>query len=319
MRVPVTAETPTRWHIWYLAARPKTLPAAVAPIVVGTAVAIHEGGFVWWVALLALMTALLLQIAANFANDAIDTKKGGDTADRTGPTRITAAGYVTYQQVMNATWITLGLAMICGIPLLVRGGLPFVILGIASLICAVAYTGGPFPISYLGLGEVFVFLFFGPIAVTGTAYLQTLSLSARSVAAAIPPGAIVVGILIVNNYRDRAEDARVNKRTVAVRVGARNTRIEYYAMLTIAAVSPFVFWAGSWFSRSARKRGPRSIAPSVPLARPPSSSASCWRRRSSSRHNREGQPCPRLIRNQARSPARPMCSRCSIPSCRATT
>lgn len=249
--VGIVADRPGTFHIWYLAARPKTLPAAVAPIVVGTAVAIHENGFVWWVALLALLTALLLQIAANFANDAIDAKKGGDKADRTGPTRITAAGFVTYKQVMNATWITLGLATITGIPLLVRGGWPFLALGVASLICAVAYTGGPFPISYLGLGEVFVFLFFGLIAVTGTAVLQTGELSALSLAASLPPGAMIVGILIVNNYRDRLQDAAINKRTVAVRIGARNTRIEYYAMLVITAVSPFVFWAIGWLNWSA--------------------------------------------------------------------
>ncbi|MCA9833823.1 MAG: 1,4-dihydroxy-2-naphthoate polyprenyltransferase [Thermomicrobiales bacterium] len=245
------AERPSTLEIWYLAARPKTLPAAVAPIVVGTAVAIHEDGFVWWIALLALVTALLLQIAANFANDAIDAKKGSDTADRSGPMRITAAGLVTYQQVMNATWITLGLAMITGIPLLVHGGWPFVALGVASLVCAVAYTGGPFPISYLGLGEVFVFLFFGLIAVTGTSYLQTGELTALSLAAAIPPGTMIVGILIINNYRDREQDAAVHKRTVAVRIGARNTRIEYYAMLVITAISPFVFWAIGWLNWSA--------------------------------------------------------------------
>ena len=250
MSVPVgtSAERPSKLEIWFLAARPRTLPAAIAPIVVGTAVAAREGAFVWWVALLALITALLLQIAANFANDAIDAKKGSDTVDRTGPLRITAAGYVTYQQVMNATWITLILAMGTGIPLLVRGGWPFVALGIASLICAVAYTGGPFPISYLGLGEVFVFLFFGLVAVTGTAYLQTGELTALSLAASIPPGAMIVGILIVNNYRDREQDEKVNKRTVAVRIGPRNTRIEYYLMLALTMLAPFAFWAVGWLN-----------------------------------------------------------------------
>lgn len=248
MPVGVAAARPSTFQIWYLAARPKTLPAAVAPIIVGTAVAVRESAFVWWVALLALVTALLLQIAANFANDAIDAKKGSDTADRTGPTRITSAGYVSYYQVMNATWITLALAMCTGIPLLIRGGWPFVALGVASLVCAVAYTGGPFPISYLGLGEIFVFLFFGLIAVTGTAYLQTSELTALALAASIPPGAMIVGILIINNYRDREQDARVNKRTVAVRIGPKNTRIEYYLMLGLTLVSPFVFWALGWLN-----------------------------------------------------------------------
>lgn len=250
MSIPVgtATERPSKLQIWFLAARPRTLPAAVAPIVVGTAVAVRENAFVWWVALLALVTALLLQIAANFANDAIDAKKGSDTADRTGPTRITAAGYVTYNQVMNATWITLVLAACTGIPLLIRGGWPFVALGVASLVCAVAYTGGPFPISYLGLGEIFVFLFFGLIAVTGTAFLQTGELTALSLAASIPPGAMIVGILIINNYRDREQDEKVNKRTVAVRIGPKNTRIEYYIMLALTALAPFLFWAVGWLN-----------------------------------------------------------------------
>lgn len=248
MPVGVATERPSIFRIWFLAARPRTLPAAVAPIVVGTAVAARENAFVWWIALLALVTALLLQVAANFANDAIDAKKGSDTAERTGPTRITAAGYVTYNQVMNATWITLVLAAATGIPLLIRGGWPFVALGIASLICAVAYTGGPFPISYLGLGEIFVFLFFGLIAVTGTAYLQTGELTALSLVASIPPGAMIVGILIVNNYRDRVQDEKVNKRTVAVRIGPKNTRIEYYIMLGLTMLSPFVFWMLGWLN-----------------------------------------------------------------------
>lgn len=248
MSTPVgnVAERPSTFQIWYLAARPKTLPAAVAPIVVGTAVAIHEDGFVWWVALLAVVTALLLQIAANFANDALDAKRGTDTPDRTGPTRITSAGYVTFNQVMNATWITLVLAACTGIPLLFMGGWPFVFLGIAALICAVAYTGGPFPISYLGLGEIFVFLFFGLIAVTGTAYLQTGELTALSLAASIPPGALIVGILVINNYRDREQDIVANKQTLAVRMGDKATRIEYYALIVIAAATPFIFWAIGW-------------------------------------------------------------------------
>lgn len=250
MSIPVgrVADRPSKLQIWYLAARPKTLPAAVAPIVVGTAVAVHEDAFVWWVAMLAVVTALLLQIAANFANDAIDARKGSDTADRTGPMRMTSAGLVSYQQVMNATWITLILAMCTGIPLLIRGGWPFVVLGIASLVCAVAYTGGPFPISYLGLGEIFVFLFFGLIAVTGTAFLQTGEITPLALAASVPPGAMIVGILIINNYRDREQDEKVNKRTVAVRIGDQNTRIEYYAMLALTLLSPFVFWVLGWLN-----------------------------------------------------------------------
>jgi 1,4-dihydroxy-2-naphthoate polyprenyltransferase len=240
------SERPSTLHIWFMAARPRTLPASIAPILVGSAVAWHEGGFHLLTASLALITALLLQIAANYANDAIDFKRGTDTAERVGPTRITSAGYVTYDQVMRATVITLGLAVLTGLYLVYRGGWPFLVLGLAAVICAVAYTGGPFPISYLGLGEVFVFLFFGLIAVTGTAYLQTGDVTALALAASIPSGAMNVGILIVNNYRDLEGDRIANKRTVAVRIGPEKTRIEYQAMLLATLVVPFAFWAVDW-------------------------------------------------------------------------
>jgi 1,4-dihydroxy-2-naphthoate octaprenyltransferase len=240
------SERPSTFHIWYIAARPWTLPASVAPILVGSAVAWHEGGFHPLTAFLALITALLLQIAANFANDAIDFKRGTDTPDRVGPTRITSAGYVTYDQVMRATAITLGLAVLTGLYLVYRGGWPFLLLGLAAVICAVAYTGGPFPISYLGLGEVFVFIFFGLIAVTGTAYLQTGNFTALALAASIPSGAMNVGILIVNNYRDLGGDRIANKRTVAVRIGPEKTRIEYQVMLLATMAVPFLFWAVGW-------------------------------------------------------------------------
>jgi 1,4-dihydroxy-2-naphthoate polyprenyltransferase len=240
------AERTSSFHIWFIAARPWTLPASVAPILVGSAVAWHEGGFHLPTALVALLTALLLQIAANFANDAIDFKRGTDTEARVGPTRITAAGYVTYDQVMRATFLTLGLALLSGLYLVYRGGWPFLLLGAAALVCAFAYTGGPFPISYLGLGEVFVFLFFGLIAVTGTAYLQTGEFTALALAASIPSGAMNTGILIVNNYRDLEGDRVANKRTVAVRIGPEKTRVEYAIMLVATMATPFVFWAVGW-------------------------------------------------------------------------
>lgn len=248
MSIPVgtMSERPSTVRVWYLAARPWTLPASLAPIIVGSAVAWHEGGFHFLTALMALLTALLLQIAANFANDAIDFKRGTDTEARVGPTRITSAGYVSYEGVMRATAIALGLAVLTGLYLVYRGGWPFLLLGLFAVVAAVAYTGGPFPISYLGLGEIFVFLFFGLIAVTGTAYLQTGEITALSLWASLIPGALIVGILIINNYRDLEGDRIANKRTVAVRIGRTYTRYEYGLMLVITAATPLVFWAVGW-------------------------------------------------------------------------
>ncbi len=233
-------------QVWVLAARPKTLPAAVAPVIAGTAVAYHEGGQQWLYAVLAMITALLLQIAANFANDALDFKRGADTAERLGPTRVTASGLITADGVIRATMFTLILAVITGLPLAIRGGWPIFALGIAAIICAVAYTGGPWPLAYLGLGEVFVFLFFGLAAVTGTAYIQTKEVTALALVTAIPVGALAVGILIINNLRDIDTDRVAGKRTLAVRLGKRNTQLEYGLMLIIAAATPVVMWAVGW-------------------------------------------------------------------------
>jgi 1,4-dihydroxy-2-naphthoate octaprenyltransferase len=233
---------------WIAAARPKTLPASIAPVVVGTAVAIHAGGVHWLAAALALITALLLQIAANFANDALDFQRGTDTADRVGPTRITASGIVTLRGVLRATALTIGLAVLSGLYLVWRGGPWLLVVGLAAIVCVYAYTGGPFPLGYLGLGEVFVFLFFGPVAVTGTAYVQMLHLTALAWVAAIPLGALAIAILCVNNLRDLETDRAAGKHTVAVRIGARKTQFEYGAMLAIALLAPPLFWLAGWLS-----------------------------------------------------------------------
>ncbi len=235
-------------QIWTMAVRPKTLPAAVAPVIAGTAVAIHEGGEHWPTAILAMVTALLLQIAANLANDALDFRRGADTAERLGPVRITSSGLVSARSVMKATALVLGLAVLTGLPLVVRGGWPILVLGLAAIVCAVAYTGGPFPLAYLGLGEVFVFLFFGLAAVAGTAFIQTGELTPLAVATSIPIGALAVAILIVNNLRDIHTDRQAGKRTVAVRLGERRTQWEFALMLIVAGVAPIVFWIVGWLN-----------------------------------------------------------------------
>jgi 1,4-dihydroxy-2-naphthoate polyprenyltransferase len=242
---PAAPSRPT-WKRWLLAARPKTLPAAIAPVVVGTAVAAHEGGFHALVAVVALITALLLQIAANLANDALDFARGTDTAERMGPTRVTSAGLLSQRSVLIATGITLTLASLSGLLLVARAGWPLLLLGLAAIFSAVAYTGGPYPLGYLGLGDVFVFAFFGPVAVAGTAYVQTLALTPLALAASVPIGALAVAILVVNNLRDLPTDAAAGKRTVAVRIGPERTRVEYRAMLLVALASPAVFWLAGW-------------------------------------------------------------------------
>ncbi len=234
------------WKLWLLAARPKTLPAAIAPVLVGTAVSTHEGGFHALVALMALVTALLLQIGANLANDALDFARGADTPERMGPTRATSAGLLSQQSVLIATGITLTLASLAGLYLVARAGWPLLLLGLAAIVSALAYTGGPFPLGYLGLGELFVFAFFGPVAVAGTAYVQTLALTPLALAASVPIGALAVAILVVNNLRDLSTDAAAGKRTVAVRIGPERTQVEYRAMLMMALASPAVFWLAGW-------------------------------------------------------------------------
>jgi 1,4-dihydroxy-2-naphthoate octaprenyltransferase len=166
---------------WILAARPKTLPAAAAPVVVGTAVALSEGVFSPGPALAALLGALLIQIATNFANDVFDYKKGADTGQRLGPLRVTQAGLLTPAQVMAGMWLTFGLAVLVGVYLVWVGGWPIVVIGLLSILSGMAYTGGPFPLGYNGLGDLFVFIFFGLVAVGGTYYVQALTLSPAAI------------------------------------------------------------------------------------------------------------------------------------------
>lgn len=228
----------TPFDAWLLAIRPKTLPAAVAPVVVGTAVAMREGGFAPAAALVALFVALLLQIAANLANDLFDFRRGADTAERLGPTRVTQSGLLSPGQVAAGTAVVLALAIAGGLSLVWRGGWPIFLLGLLALVSAVAYTGGPAPLAYLGLGEPFVFLFFGFAGVAGTAYVQTGSLTPLALLASVPVGAIVTGVLVVNNLRDVDTDRAAGKRTLAVRLGPTATRWEYALLLALAYAAP---------------------------------------------------------------------------------
>jgi 1,4-dihydroxy-2-naphthoate octaprenyltransferase len=225
--------------VWILAARPATLPAALAGVAVGIGAAIGGGGsFRLDTALGCVAVALLLQVVANFANDLSDFRRGADTPDRSGPLRVTAAGLATERQLEVAIAITIGLAGLVGLWLAMVGGWFLVALGLLAVVAALAYTGGPWPYGYRGLGEVFVFVFFGLVAVVGTAYLQVMRLEPLFWWAAVPVGALTTGILVVNNLRDIETDRAAGKRTLAVMLGRRGTQVEYELLLAIAFLVP---------------------------------------------------------------------------------
>jgi len=233
-----TAAPPSRIAVWLVASRPKTLSAALAPVIVGTAVAHVLAGVRWGPAIAALVGALLIQIATNFANDYFDFKKGADTADRLGPLRVTQAGWVTPRATMFAMTIAFALTLVPGAYLVFVGGWPIVAIGVASIICGVAYTGGPYPLGYNGLGDVFVFIFFGLIAVMGTVYVQTMQWSWLAAVCGVPIGGLAAAILAVNNVRDAETDQRAGKRTVAVRFGVRFAQLEHTLLVVLAFAVP---------------------------------------------------------------------------------
>lgn len=239
---PVSGARPSPAGAWYLAARPKTLPAAIAPVAVGTAVAIAEGGFAPAAAVAACVVALLLQIGANLANDVFDFRRGADTAARLGPVRVTQSGLISPGRVLAGTSVVLAGAAVAGSYLVWRGGWPIALLGLLAILSALAYTGGPWPLGYLGLGELFVFLFFGAVAVAGTAYVQTRQLTGQAVVASIPIGCLATAILVVNNLRDVETDRAAGKRTLAVRLGAARTRLEYAGLLGVAYLALPAGW-----------------------------------------------------------------------------
>lgn len=225
---------------WLLAIRLKTLSAAAAPVVVGTGFAAYRGALAVMPAIAALVGALLIQIGTNLANDYYDFVRGGDTAKRVGPVRVTQAGLIAPAAVRRGMFVTLGLALLVGVYLAWIGGWPIVIIGLASLVCAVAYTGGPFPLAYHGLGDVFVFVFFGLVAVGGTYWVQALDFSADVLLAGAGIGALNTAILVANNLRDIDSDAAAGKRTLAVRLGRSATRVEYVALLAGAFAVPLL-------------------------------------------------------------------------------
>ncbi|NTW29382.1 MAG: 1,4-dihydroxy-2-naphthoate polyprenyltransferase [Coriobacteriia bacterium] len=228
------AEVPGPLRTWWLAIRPKTLPAAASGVIVGTVLAWRDGGFALGPALAALVVAVLLQIASNLANDVYDDERGADTAERLGPLRVTQAGLLRRDQVKRGMKVVLVLAFAAGLYLTYVRGWVTLVIGLAAIVSAIAYTGGPYPLGYHGLGEVFVFVFFGLAAVVGTYWVQTGSTTPLVWLMAVPPGLIVTAIIIVNNLRDIEQDRVANKRTIAVRVGAPAAKVEYAVCLVVA-------------------------------------------------------------------------------------
>lgn len=228
---------------WLLAARPNTLPAAIVPVLVGSALAYRDGGFQPLAALAALFAAVCIQIGTNLANDVHDFRKGADKT-RVGPTRVTTAGLLSPQAVERGMWLVFGLAALAGLYLVYLGGWPILLIGVASILAGLAYTAGPFPLGYNGLGDLFVFVFFGLLGVMGTYYVQALAVTWPAFLAAIPVGALTTNIIVVNNIRDADTDRVVGKRTLAVLLGRGAARAEYALMVAVAYLVPLVMWLG---------------------------------------------------------------------------
>ena len=234
---------------WVLASRPKTLFAAVAPVLLGSALAFSHSKGNLPAAIAALFGAICIQIATNLANDYWDAKKGADTADRLGPVRVTASGLLKPRAVFLGMVFFFLLATAAGVFLTLRAGWPVVVIGVASIFFGILYTAGPFSLAYLGLGEVFTFLFFGLVATAGTYFVQALSYSPDAVLLGVMPGCYSVVLIALNNLRDRATDQRVNKKTLAVRFGEKFARIEILLFLFIPSIVPLFilqFHGGGW-------------------------------------------------------------------------
>lgn len=234
---------------WLVAARPATLPASISPVFVGCGLAVGDGVFRWDAAIVTLASALLLNVAANFANDASDAKRGADTSDRLGPPRMVALGVISSRQMWTAVGFSIAVAASAGIALTVIAGPLVLVIGVGSVLAMLGYVGGPWPYGYRGLGEVFVFVFFGLVATVGSRYVHDMTAPLSTWLLAIPVGMLATAILVVNNYRDIDTDRWANKRTLAVIIGRKPTRA-LFAVLLYGAYAAIVVFAGlEWTPR----------------------------------------------------------------------
>lgn len=230
--------TPSKLKGWVLASRPKTLLASVVPVVVGSALAIAENKFVLLYSIIALFCSLLIQIGTNYVNDLYDFLKGADNEKRKGPERVLASGWISVNEMKIGSVLVFLISFLLGLYLVYVGGKVVLIIGVLSILAGIAYTAGPFPLAYNGLGDIFVFLFFGLVGTMGTYYIHVHKFSELSFITALPVGALITNILVVNNYRDIEEDRAAKKKTLAVIFGRVFTRFEYIILLIISFLVP---------------------------------------------------------------------------------
>ena len=231
-----------RLKIWLLAIRPKTLPASIAPVLLGTAMAAGDGVADWPTALMALVGAVMIQIGTNLANDYFDFQKGADTAERVGPLRVTQAGLIKPNSMKCAIALVFSCAALTAIALILRAGWPIAVIAVLSILSGIFYTAGPRPLGYLGLGEIFVLIFFGPVAVAGTYYVQSFEINLAVILAGVPMGLFSAAILAVNNLRDIDTDRKSGKRTLAVRFGKSFAQLEYLIFIMLASLMPILIY-----------------------------------------------------------------------------
>ena len=227
---------------WILAARLKTLPAAISPVILGCALAFHDVFFHFFICIMTIFAAVLIQIGTNYANDVFDFQKGTDREDRLGPIRVTQSGFISPIKMKKAMWFIFAMAICVGIYLVFIGGWPIVWIGLTSIAVGIAYTGGPYPLGYHGLGDVFVFIFFGLIAVPGTYYLQTGTISNLSISMGAIMGMLSTAILVVNNLRDADTDMLSGKKTLAVRLGKKFSKFQYSILMILPFLLPLYIW-----------------------------------------------------------------------------
>ncbi len=230
----------TKLQSWILASRPKTLLAAFVPVLVGSAIAYSDNGFNFIAAIIALLCSLFIQIGTNFVNDLYDYLAGTDTKERVGPKRALAEGFISIHEMKLGISLTFGLAFVLGTYLVYISTWITFVIGITSILAGFAYTAGPFPLAYKGLGDIFVFLFFGFVGTIGTYYVQTLTVTPFVIWASVPVGALITNILVVNNYRDIEEDKIAGKNTLAVKFGREFTRLQYLVFIIISYAIPFI-------------------------------------------------------------------------------